>query len=81
MVKVIQETCHAKEIEHFRLLGSYFGNAIKQKKNLSWLHFFKTAKQVAVVLYYGCVVVCEQNGRRAINLVVIDWSFCILSAI
>jgi hypothetical protein len=29
------KTCHAKEIEHFRLLGSYFGNVIKQKKNLS----------------------------------------------
>jgi hypothetical protein len=40
--------------------------------------FLTTAKQVAVVLYYGCVVVCEKNGRRAITLVVID---CILSAI
>ena len=35
LVKVIPETCHAKEIEHFRLLGSYFGNVIKQKRKLS----------------------------------------------
>ena len=71
-MKVIDETCHAKEIEHFRMLGSYFGNVIKQKKKPLMTTFFTTSKQVAVVLYYGCVVVCEKNGRHAITLVVVD---------
>jgi hypothetical protein len=60
------------EYEHCRMLGSYFGNVIKQKKKPLMTTFFTTSKQVAVVLYYGCVVVCEKSGRRAITLVVVD---------
>jgi hypothetical protein len=54
MVKVIQETCHAKEIEHFRLLGSYFGNAIKQKKTSHDYIFYDSKTSGRRIILWLC---------------------------